>query len=434
MSKVHGLLIKKLIQIVWFEGDLQPAEVSFKFAAFWIQIFNLPIKSMVQAVGEDIGNAIGRSLEVDVPESGLGWGRYLRIRVDIEIAQPPLRGKILEFEDGAPFWVDFRYEHLPIYCYRCGIIGHSMNDCLAGRRGGGDNTFFEDKFGPWLRATPVRGGPYRRQRESFSSDDGCESTQRAGNNGGEGVSAVRVVVETQVSDVAAEADAVSVSGKIGVIPILQARKGVVDIVEEKEEIIVETNPTDNGMDCNLNGVSKIGVGGSPHLDHGLDKAACGTAGMPLASSHEVSQLHGNIHDEDVPPPNPHVGKIGGSIYVSAEEKGDTKVLVAGGRVMGPMGMEGLHDMSVNGPGSRSGPKKSTWKKRARCATTTESARGAALAHVTLGKRPMSSFSSDVGIGGDGPPVKKYHPSGNTNDGDEHEDTSAAVAGQPRRSQ
>ena len=105
---------KKLIQIVRFEGDLQPAEVSFKFAAFWIQIFNLPIKSMVQAVGEDIRNAIGRSLEVDVPENGLGWGRYLRIRVNLEISQPLLRGKILEFEKGAPFWVDFRYEHLPI--------------------------------------------------------------------------------------------------------------------------------------------------------------------------------------------------------------------------------------------------------------------------------------------------------------------------------
>ncbi|GMY27795.1 hypothetical protein FCV25MIE_23037 [Fagus crenata] len=309
-----------------------------------------------------------------------------------------------------------------------------MNDCLAGRRGGGDNTFFKDKFGPWLRAAPVRGGPYRRQRESFSSDDGCESTQRAGNNGGEDVSVGRLVVETQVSDVAAEADAVSVSGKIGVIPISLARKGVVEIVEEEEEFIAETNPTDNGMACNSNGASKIGVVGSQNLDHGWDKADCGFAGMPLASSHAVSQLHGNIQVEDVSPPNPHVGEIGGSIYVSAEEKEDMGSLAADGRVMGPTVMEGLHDRSMSGPGSRSGPKKSTWKKRARCATITESGRGAAMSHVTLGKRPMSSFRSDVGTGWEGPPVKKYHSSGNSNKGDEHEDTSVAVAGQPRRSQ
>ncbi len=50
---------------------------------------------MVRAVGEDIGNAIGRTIEVDVPENGIGWGRYLRLRVDIDITQPLLRGKIL---------------------------------------------------------------------------------------------------------------------------------------------------------------------------------------------------------------------------------------------------------------------------------------------------------------------------------------------------
>ena len=63
---------KKLIQIVRFKGDLQPVEVSIKFAAFWIRVFNLPIKSMVKDVGEDIGNAIGPSLEVDCPENGIG--------------------------------------------------------------------------------------------------------------------------------------------------------------------------------------------------------------------------------------------------------------------------------------------------------------------------------------------------------------------------
>ncbi|GMY25320.1 hypothetical protein FCV25MIE_20562 [Fagus crenata] len=303
-----------------------------------------------------------------------------------------------------------------------------MNDCLAGRRGGGDNTFFKDKFGPWLRAVPVRGGPYRSQQESFFFEDGCESTQRAGNNGGEGVSAVRLVVEAQVSDLATEADAVSVSEKNGVTPISQARKRVADIVEEEKEIIAETNPMDYGMDFNPNGVSKIGVVGIQNLDHCLDKTACGFVGMPLSSSHEVSHLHGTIQVEDVSPPNPHVGEIGGSTYVSVEEKVDTGFLAAGGRVMGPMVREGLHGTLMSGPGSRSGPKKSTWKKRARCATTTESAREVVLPYVTLGKRPMSYFSSEVGIDGDGPPVKKYHPSGNSNDGDEYEDILTAVVG------
>jgi hypothetical protein len=58
---------------------------------------------MIREVGEDIGNAIGWFVEADVPENGLGWGRYLRIRVDVDVSLPLLRGKILERADGSPF-------------------------------------------------------------------------------------------------------------------------------------------------------------------------------------------------------------------------------------------------------------------------------------------------------------------------------------------
>uniref|UniRef100_A0A2N9G189 CCHC-type domain-containing protein n=1 Tax=Fagus sylvatica TaxID=28930 RepID=A0A2N9G189_FAGSY len=149
------------------KGDMKPDEVSFKYAAFWIRIFNLPIKSMVKEVGEDIERAIGQHIEVDVLENGLAWGHYLRIRVNIDITKPLLRGKILVFDEGAPFWVDFRYEHLPIFCYRCGVLGHGMNECLYGRRSGESFTVNSDMYGQWLRAVPVR---QRRFRESFPSD------------------------------------------------------------------------------------------------------------------------------------------------------------------------------------------------------------------------------------------------------------------------
>ena len=73
---------KKLIQMVRFVGDLQPTAVKFTHFAFWIRIVNLPIKSMTREVGEDIGAVVGNLIDVDVPaESGIAWGRFLRIRV-----------------------------------------------------------------------------------------------------------------------------------------------------------------------------------------------------------------------------------------------------------------------------------------------------------------------------------------------------------------
>ena len=184
---------KKLIQLVRFEGDLQPTAVSFKYSAFWIHVLNLPIKCMVAEVGVEIGNAIGRSIEVDVSENGLGWGHYLRICVDCDITQPLLRGKILEFDEGALFWVDFRYKHLPIFCYGCGVLGHGMNDCLEGRRSGQVGLLANDNYGPWLRAAPVRGGNTRRSREYSRSVDGFESVPSTRNNGESSVTSLALI-------------------------------------------------------------------------------------------------------------------------------------------------------------------------------------------------------------------------------------------------
>ncbi len=99
-------------------------------------MYNLPIKSMIPEVGEDIGRGIDCYIKVDVPKNGLGWGRFLRIRVEIDVTEPLLRGSILgcdEEDGGEPFWVDFKYEHLPIFCYRCGMLGHSCYECIEGR-------------------------------------------------------------------------------------------------------------------------------------------------------------------------------------------------------------------------------------------------------------------------------------------------------------
>ena len=66
---------KKLILLARFVGDLQPSAVKFTHTAFWIRIVNLLIKSITHEVGEDIGTAVGKLLDVDVPnENGIAWG------------------------------------------------------------------------------------------------------------------------------------------------------------------------------------------------------------------------------------------------------------------------------------------------------------------------------------------------------------------------
>ena len=171
---------KKLILMARFVGDLQPTAVKFTHAAFWIRIVNLPIKSMTREMGEDIGQRIGRLIAADVPEdNGGAWGRYLRIKVEVEIAKPLMRGCIIQVEETASVWVDFRYEHLPIFCYRCGLLGHSGSDCFTGPRSFRTSVFDQDQYGAWLRALPERNTQGGRRHK----DGGMDSNSSGGYDG-----------------------------------------------------------------------------------------------------------------------------------------------------------------------------------------------------------------------------------------------------------
>ena len=120
---------KRLILLKHFNGDLSPGNVTFQHSPFWIRVFNIPIKSMNSVVGTRIAKEIGIPLVVDALKSGLAWGPFLRIRVDIDITKPLMRGKMIHIEDVEEGWVYFKYERLPTFCYCCGILGHQDREC-----------------------------------------------------------------------------------------------------------------------------------------------------------------------------------------------------------------------------------------------------------------------------------------------------------------
>ena len=46
---------KQLILLQDFEGELVPKEIVLKWTPFWVQIYNLPLKSMTREIGMEIG-------------------------------------------------------------------------------------------------------------------------------------------------------------------------------------------------------------------------------------------------------------------------------------------------------------------------------------------------------------------------------------------
>ena len=106
---------KRLVLSKRLEGDLSLGNVKFQQSPFWIRVFNIPIKSMNTMVGNHIAKEIGTPLLIDAPKSGLAWGPFLYMRVDIDITKLLMREKMVHIEDLEEGWVYFKYERLPIF-------------------------------------------------------------------------------------------------------------------------------------------------------------------------------------------------------------------------------------------------------------------------------------------------------------------------------
>ncbi|XVE52439.1 hypothetical protein DITRI_Ditri02bG0122400 [Diplodiscus trichospermus] len=59
----------------------------------------------------------------------MAWGKYLRVRVLINITKPLKRGQRVVVEGGKKIRTTFKYERLPDFCYVCGMPDHQEQEC-----------------------------------------------------------------------------------------------------------------------------------------------------------------------------------------------------------------------------------------------------------------------------------------------------------------
>jgi hypothetical protein len=128
-----------------FDGQISPSQMDFSFSPIWIQIHDMPLGCMNRAVGHQIGNSIGRV------EDDVGWGRYLRIRVAINLYQPLERGRSLIISKTSR-WVSFKYKKLPVFCFRCGRILYGPKGCTEVNTRPPNHDGVSEGWGHWLRA------------------------------------------------------------------------------------------------------------------------------------------------------------------------------------------------------------------------------------------------------------------------------------------
>ncbi|XP_023928142.1 uncharacterized protein LOC112039499 [Quercus suber] len=142
---------KQLVLLQKFKGEQAPKEIQLARSPFWVQIHNLPLKSRTGETGKAIGATLGEVLDVDVAESGVQWGTCLRVKVSIDVTKPLCRGKRVTIEDDKSRWVLFKYERLPNFCYKCGLLNHDLKDCPENLGPAKMQDTQNFQYGLWLR-------------------------------------------------------------------------------------------------------------------------------------------------------------------------------------------------------------------------------------------------------------------------------------------
>ncbi|TXG69371.1 hypothetical protein EZV62_004306 [Acer yangbiense] len=132
-------------------GDI--SNLSFSKTAFWVQIHDIPIMCMNRRTVKWLAEQIGKVIEIPT-ESRDCWGKYLRVKVLIDISRPLKRWLRLKLDKSDNIVVvGLKYERLPEFCYTCGRVGHSISVCPDEEAKIEAVEGPSTKFGSWMRAS-----------------------------------------------------------------------------------------------------------------------------------------------------------------------------------------------------------------------------------------------------------------------------------------
>lgn len=95
-----------------YNGKTKSKELSFHKASFFMQLHNMSLGGMNRRVGMKVGNSVDLVETVDADEEDIGWGKQLRVRVQIDLTLPIAQGRTVNI-DGEKCWIPFQYEKLP---------------------------------------------------------------------------------------------------------------------------------------------------------------------------------------------------------------------------------------------------------------------------------------------------------------------------------
>ncbi|KAL5849009.1 hypothetical protein ACOSQ4_007022 [Xanthoceras sorbifolium] len=130
-KKINREAFRGTIEQIWnLVGRVEIEMVGDNMFVFhFASIYNIPLVCMNRRSASMLAGVLGEVIEIPL-ESKECWGKFLRVKVSIDISKLLKRGIRLWLEEfGLLIVAPMRYECLPDYCFACGLIDHAFREC-----------------------------------------------------------------------------------------------------------------------------------------------------------------------------------------------------------------------------------------------------------------------------------------------------------------
>ncbi|KAF8038627.1 hypothetical protein BT93_B1225 [Corymbia citriodora subsp. variegata] len=127
--------------LVLQEGDPQIPEHCYNFTncSFWVHLVGLPRAAIVEDSIKMVAGKLGMAEAVKIEARNNSARKVGKAKVKLNLLNPLKTGTIIHL-GGRKWWIDFKYERLPHFCYSCGSIESGLPQDKPGR------------YGSWLEA------------------------------------------------------------------------------------------------------------------------------------------------------------------------------------------------------------------------------------------------------------------------------------------
>lgn len=165
------------------EGEI-PRGVNLNRLDLWVQIHDMRPGFMPVSIIREIGNYIREHIESCSKNFKNVWKEYMRVRVSIDLSKPLKRRMKLRKSDAEWFWITFKYENVPMFCFICGLLGHS--DKFCSKLFDTPESDIIKPYGAWMIAPPRRQNNLigaRWLRDGTENNGGVEGDVRSSGYG-----------------------------------------------------------------------------------------------------------------------------------------------------------------------------------------------------------------------------------------------------------